>query len=102
MFYLGMVLLLYAILLISFHLNIMTVGIGASILLLVVAAKYKWDHSTCYVSCSWCGKGIHMYRMTYNSYLKMGEGVYCSGRCRRTDESSEGVKEKRYRIIDHE
>ena len=84
----------------SFSLLII-IGIGVLILIIIVAI-YKWNHASVYGTCDWCGKEIPMYRKTWRWYYETGTKMYCSGRFERADESSKGVKEKRYRIINHE
>lgn len=78
------------------------VGPIIGILAVVVAIKFFYDQSKILVQCDWCGKTIWCYRGEYYRNRRRGWSMYCSGRCRRAEESSRGVKEKRYRIIEHE
>ena len=73
---------------------------AASIAAMVM--KYNFDTEMVSVKCDWCGGYFAMMRAEYLLRLRNQAGAYCSGRCERADESSRGVKEKRYRIIDHE
>lgn len=74
--------------------------IGISLLAIVIAILvYRWNHSTIYASCDWCNNEMVMYRKTWNWYLRTGTSMYCSGKCRREDEASLGVKEQRYRVL---
>lgn len=74
-----------------------------ALVVLVGWAIYKWNHQEVLISCNWCSKNVIVWRKTARGYLNHPElKFYCSGRCQRADEASEGVKEKRFRIIDHE
>ena len=68
----------------------------------MIALPLRWLFKTreINVTCDWCGTN---FRLTKDEYRKRKRnGIYCTGRCRRSDESSTGIKEKRVRWIDHE
>lgn len=68
----------------------------------IIGATNDINNTTVYTTCEWCGKEIKMRNKEYKMKIKRGVPIYCCGRCRRADESSRGVKEKRIRYIDHE
>jgi hypothetical protein len=76
-------------------------GIGG-ILLVVIILLMKWWWGTKIDYCDWCGKPSHI---SVSNYYKYGRGkinrepLFCSLKCMRSFESSEGVKEKRIRLI---
>lgn len=49
--------------------------------------------------CDWCGKEIQMRYKDFKWHIKNIGHIYCCGKCKREDEASQGVKEKRYRIF---
>ncbi len=69
---------------------------------LVLNVVDRWGSEKGIVKCDWCGASFDIYRFELKTSIKRGLGVYCSGRCKRADEASRGVKEKRVRWIDHE
>ena len=74
---------------------IILLGIGVLIFGLVALNSGSVD-----LECEWCGKVFTLSKREYRRKRKFG--IFCSGRCRRAEESSRGVKEKRVRWIDHE
>jgi len=76
--------------------------IPISIIVILFWAVWVWNYAIVYLECYWCGKLQSMFRKDYRWYIRTGVDFYCSGHCKRADEASQGVKEKRYRIIDHE
>lgn len=80
----------------------MEIFIWIVILIVVAIIIYRANYSIVSDRCDWCSEPISMRKKDWRWYYRNGVKMYCSGRCKRADESSEGVKEKRYRIIDHE
>ena len=54
------------------------------------------------VKCDWCGNEFSMIKKEVKARRKYQGYIFCSGRCRRAEEASRGVKEKRVRWINHE
>ena len=79
---------------------IFTVLVGLGIIFILVLIKIIVSpNEIITTTCSWCGKEIQMTRREYKWQLRHYGAVYCSGKCRREDETSRGVEEKRYRIF---
>ena len=68
----------------------------------VVWLKDQRDSKTVSAKCDWCGRSFVVTMYEWKAEIRSRRGIYCSGRCRRADEASRGVKERRVRFIDHE
>jgi len=80
-------------------------ALGASTLIATaptVLLRMSRDEEVRLARCDWCGSPFPLTGLEFDAMQESGRAIYCSGRCRRADEASRGVKEKRIRFIDHE
>ena len=75
---------------------------GIAILIIFIGLIFRNVNEPVIVKCWWCGKKFEMSSREYKRHKQYNAEIFCSGRCQRSYEMTNNVKEKRIRYLNHE